>query len=162
MYAFLNGDDDATADPPPGNATTASNAPTSKASTPPSPSSSASPSPSPTDGVVPAAYLGTWTTTIENASGTNTRRLTIGQGEVGDTVLGLVAEGDTYHCEFSAGLSKRPGGEGPLEIGPSKVTSGEPLSSCSPGAASEVTLLADGRLQRINTGTGEKLTYTRR
>ncbi|SEQ70105.1 Serine/threonine protein kinase [Streptomyces sp. yr375] len=158
VYAYLTGDDT------PATGTTASNSPSQKAPTLlPSPSESASPSPgdSPSDGVVPAAYLGVWTTTIENATGTNKRQLTISQGEVGDAVLGLVAEGDTYRCEFTAALSKRPGGKGPLEIGPSKITTAAPRTACTPGAASEVTLLADGRLQRVNTGTGEKLTYTK-
>ena len=126
----------------------------------PSASASASASPS-RKGEVPAAYLGDWTATIKNDTGTNKRRLTISQGEVGDTVLVLAADGDSYHCEFTAALAGRPGGDGPLRIGPSKVTAGEPLSSCTPGAASEVALLPDGSLQRVNTGTGEKLTYTR-
>ncbi|WP_329219595.1 protein kinase [Streptomyces sp. NBC_01485] len=162
VYAFLTGDDT------PDTGAAASNSPSEKASTLPPESESASPadspfpSPSPSDGVVPAGYLGVWTTTIENASGTNKRQLTISQGEVGDPVLGLVAEGDTYRCEFTAALTKRPGGKGPLEIGPSKITTGDPLTACSPGAASEVTLLADGHLQRVNAGTGEKLTYSRR
>ncbi|MGW2046588.1 protein kinase domain-containing protein [Streptomyces sp. NPDC001858] len=163
VYAFMNGDGDPTANPAPGPSTSSS----PKASALPTPGGSESASPSAsasasaTDGVVPARYLGVWTTTIENETGSNTRRLTISQGQVGDAVLVLVADGDAYHCEFSATLSQRPGGQGPLAIGPSKVTAGEPLSSCSPGAASEVTLLADGRLQRVNTGTGEKLTYRR-
>ncbi|MEU1186806.1 protein kinase [Streptomyces sp. NPDC005859] len=160
VYAFMNGDDDATASPAPttSSAGKASELPSSDPTGSPSASSSASS----TDGVVPAAYLGTWTTTIESASGTDTRRLTLAQGQVGDKVLALVADGDGYHCEFSAALSRRPGGKGPLQIGPSKVTTGKPLSACSPGTASEVTLLADGRLRRVSTGTGEKLTYTRR
>ncbi|MCX5369035.1 protein kinase [Streptomyces sp. NBC_00015] len=165
VYAFMNGDDDGAANAAPATSggSTSSSAKASELPAPDaSPSPSASPSVSPANGVVPAAYLGTWTTTIENESGTNTRRLTLAQGKVGDAVLALVADGDGYHCEFSADLSERPGGEGPLKIGPSKVTTGEPLSSCSPGAASEVTLLADGTLRRVNTGTGEKLTYTRR
>ncbi|MEW2045027.1 protein kinase [Streptomyces sp. NPDC005476] len=162
VYAFMNGDDDdTTAHPTPGTSSAAkvsgSPSPDSTASS----SASGSPSASPTGGVVPAAYLGTWTTRIDSASGSDTRRLTLAQGQVGDAVLALVADGKGYHCEFSAALSRRPGGEGPLEIGPSKVTTGKPLSACSPGAASEVTLLADGRLRRVNTGTGEKLTYTR-
>lgn len=162
VYAFMNGDDDTTAHPDPG--TSSSSPSAAKQSPPPSPSGSpsASPSPSSSAGAVPAAFLGAWTTTIENETGTNTRRLTIAQGEVGDAVLTLVADGASYHCEFSAALTRRPGDGGPLLIGPSRVTAGEPLSSCSPGAASEVTLLADGRLQRVNTGTGEKLTYARR
>ncbi|GGR85219.1 hypothetical protein GCM10010269_25410 [Streptomyces humidus] len=162
VYAFMNGDGGSGADPAAG--ASASGTPSAKDSAPPSssaPGASASPSPSSSAGAVPAAFLGVWTTTIENETGTNTRRLTITQGETGDAVLALVADGKAYHCEFSATLTRLPAAGGPLQIGPSKVTAGRPLSSCSPGAASEVTLLADGRLQRTNTGTGEKLTYTR-
>ncbi|MFJ4524600.1 serine/threonine-protein kinase [Streptomyces sp. NPDC088810] len=125
----------------------------------PSPSASAA-------GAVPEAYLGTWRTTIDNAAGSNTRELTIKQGEVGDTVLTLVADGPTegggsYHCVFAAELAEQPGGNGPLEIGPSTVTSGEPASSCTPGEATEVTLLPDGRLKREKRSGGESLTYDR-
>ncbi|MFG3010145.1 protein kinase [Streptomyces cinerochromogenes] len=129
----------------------------------------ADPSPSPsasTAGAVPDAYLGTWRTTIDNASGSNTRELTIRQGDVGDTVLTLVADGPTegggsYHCVFEAELTDEPGGAGPLEIGPSTVTTGEPASSCTPGEATEVTLLPDGRLKRAKAGGGESLTYSK-
>ncbi|GGW62383.1 hypothetical protein GCM10010503_44590 [Streptomyces lucensis JCM 4490] len=118
------------------------------------------------DGAVPDAYLGTWQTTIDNANGANSRELTIRQGEVGDTVLTLVADGPTagggtYHCVFEATLAARPGGDGPLEIGPSTVTSGQPASSCTPGEATEVTLLPDGRLKRAKQSGGESLTYSR-
>ncbi|MER6045113.1 hypothetical protein ABT136_30940 [Streptomyces sp. NPDC001856] len=116
---------------------------------------------SPGEGAVPEAYLGTWSATIDNASGVNSRRLTLTQGQVGDDVLKLVADGDGYHCEFTADLARQPVDDGPLAIGPSTVTTGKPLSSCTPGAATEVTLLPDGRLQRLNRSTGEKLTYTR-
>ncbi|MEU6810388.1 serine/threonine-protein kinase [Streptomyces sp. NPDC046831] len=126
---------------------------------------SASPSASPSEGAVPAAYVGTWTATIDNASGVNTRQLVISQGEVGDSVLTLVADGPsgsgTYHCEFTARLIQQPAADGSLQIGPSTVTAGEPLSSCTPGAATEVTLLPDGTLDRVNTSNGEKLTYAR-
>jgi hypothetical protein len=160
VYALMNGDDDNAASPSP--SPSASRAADSSSPADPSPSTSPSTSPSASkDGEIPAAYLGDWTATIKNDTGTNKRRLTISQGEVGDTVLALAADGDSYHCEFSAALARRPGGDGPLRIGPSKVTAGRPLSSCTPGAASEVTLLPDGSLQRVNTGTGEKLTYTR-
>lgn len=84
---------------------------------------------------------------------------------MGDTVLSLVADGpsgsSTYHCVFQAELTAAPGAGGPLVIGPSEVTGGAPISSCSPGAASEITLLSDGRLRRVNTGSGESLTYTK-
>ncbi|MFF4759965.1 serine/threonine-protein kinase [Streptomyces sp. NPDC001292] len=132
----------------------------------PSPAASQPGSPSPAGGVVPTGYLGSWTATIDNAYGANGRRLTITQGNVGDTVLTLVADGPTdsggtYHCVFEARLAQRPSGGGPLEIGPSVVTTGRQSEGCNPGAATEVTLLPDGRLQRLNTGSGEKLTYTR-
>ncbi|MGW2424376.1 protein kinase domain-containing protein [Streptomyces sp. NPDC001709] len=129
------------------------------------PSDSASASAS-ADGVVPDAYLGTWGTTIDNANGTNTRQLTIRQGKVGDSVLTLVADGPTegggtYHCVFEAAITQQPGGEGPLEMGPSTVTSGEPASSCSPGEATEITLLPDGKLKRAKASGEESLTYTK-
>ncbi|MFJ4617509.1 protein kinase [Streptomyces sp. NPDC088812] len=165
VYALMNGggtDPAARPDPAP----TASAPATASGGEAASPAGSGGPSASPSAteqaGAVPADYLGTWATTVDGASGTDTRRLTLTQGEVGDTVLSLVADGDSYHCEFTAELLQRPSSEGPLRIGPSTVTTGEPLSSCSPGAPTEVTLLSDGRLQRVNTSTGEKLTYTRR
>ncbi|MGV9942490.1 protein kinase domain-containing protein [Streptomyces sp. NPDC003401] len=155
VYAVMNGDD-GTSGALPAPTTSAPATPTGPVT--PSPSGSSSPSPSPREGGIPEDYLGTWTTTI---NGTDTRRLTLAQGEVGDTVLRLVADGASYHCEFAAGLSRPPTARSPLSLGPSEVTTGEPLSSCSPGAATEVTLLSDGRLERLNPTTGEKLTYDR-
>ncbi|MES9520858.1 serine/threonine-protein kinase [Streptomyces capoamus] len=167
VYALMKngGGTDDKGDGRPGPAHTAGSAspdgsgPASPAGESPSPSPSASAA-----GAVPEAYLGTWRTTIDNASGSNTRELTIRQGEVGDTVLTLVADGPaggggSYHCVFAARLAREPGGSGPLEIGPSTVTTGEPASSCSPGEATEVTLLPDGRLKREKRGGGESLTY---
>ncbi|MFJ8788979.1 protein kinase [Streptomyces sp. NPDC102462] len=161
VYALLNGG--GTTDDKGGGGTATSAPPTGgPTGGTPSPTDSA-----PADGVVPAAYLGTWETSIENAAGHNTRELTITQGKVGDTVLTLVADGPaegggTYHCVFEAKLAEQPSGEGPLRIGPSTVASGEPLSSCSPGEATLVTLLPDGRLRRTKPAGGENLTYTRR
>ncbi|MGW1758512.1 protein kinase domain-containing protein [Streptomyces mirabilis] len=170
VYALMQGGtakgtDDAKA------SSAASTSPTSPDSPPPSsstPSSTPSDSPSPRTsqgGTIPEGFLGTWDASIDNATGHNTRRLTIQQGAVGDTVLSLVADGpsgsSTYHCVFQAELTTAPGAGGPLVIGPSEVTGGAPISSCSPGAASEITLLPDGRLRRVNTGSGESLTYTK-
>ncbi|MFI6207470.1 serine/threonine-protein kinase [Streptomyces sp. NPDC051041] len=165
VYALMSGagggrGGDATAAP------TATGGPADPTPSPtPSPTATAGTS-APADGAVPAAYLGTWTTTIDNADGRHTRRLTLQQGEVGDTVLSLTADGPagggTYHCVFQAALTEEPGADGPLRVGPSTVTVGRPRSSCSPGAATEITLLADGRLRRVNVSTGETLTYTRR
>ncbi|KUN24044.1 serine/threonine protein kinase [Streptomyces antibioticus] len=159
VYALMSSGGDDKADPKP--------TPTTSAPTTPGPSPTPTePSPTPTtsapaDGTVPAGYLGTWTAGIDNADGHHTRQLTIQQGEVGDTVLSLVADGPDYHCVFQAALTESPGSDGPLEIGPSTVTVGEPATSCSPGAATEITLKSDGTLERVNTGNGEKLTYTK-
>jgi hypothetical protein len=117
----------------------------------------------PVDGEVPPKYLGTWDSRIDNATGHHTRRLVIKQGEVGDTVLYVIADGPsrdggTYHCRFAAELASVPADDGPLRIGPSTVTVAEPASACNPGGASTVTLLSDRTLQRID---GEQLTYTK-
>ncbi|MFE9607926.1 protein kinase [Streptomyces sp. NPDC006012] len=132
----------------------------------PSPAASGDASSPPADGAVPDGYLGTWRATIDNANGSSTRELTIAQGKVGDPVLtlaadGPVAGGGSYHCEFRAPLAEQPGSQGPLQIGPSTVSSGEPATSCRPGAATEITLLSDGRLRRTAQDGGETLTYTR-
>ncbi|MDQ1028211.1 serine/threonine protein kinase [Streptomyces umbrinus] len=123
------------------------------------------PEETPTDGAIPVKYLGTWTASIDNATGHNTRELTIQQGEVGDTVLSLTADGPagsgTYHCVFRAELSEAPSAGGPLRIGASEVTAGRPATSCSPGEATELTVLPDGRLRRVNTSNGDELTYTK-
>lgn len=169
VYALMSGDGDDQAGGDPSPSVTG---PTTPGETPPDRQQQPSPTRStqtasapPSDGAIPVDYLGTWTTTIDNADGVHTRELTLQQGETGDTVLSLVADGPTangtYHCLFQADLVEAPAGDGPLSIGPSTVTSGEPRSSCSPGAATEITLLPDGTLERTNTGTDEKLTYTR-
>ncbi|MEU7468843.1 protein kinase [Streptomyces sp. NPDC044984] len=168
VYALMSGEGtgnraggDPTAAPSPGGASR-STGPTTPEDTQPTgtqgPSASAS-----ADGAVPADYLGSWSTTIDNASGEHTRRLTLQQGEVGDTVMSLVADGPadsgTYHCVFEARLTGGSGNR--LELGPSSVAVGQPRSACTPGSASEILLLPDGSLQRVNTGNGEQLTYTR-
>ncbi|MER5381771.1 hypothetical protein ABT040_16030 [Streptomyces sp. NPDC002688] len=125
------------------------------------------PSPSPSavvSGDVPEAYLGSWSTTISNATGKNTRSLVVKQGRIGDDVLILVADGPvesgTYHCVFTAPLAAVSSG-GQLKLGPSTVTSGIPLSSCSPGGPSTLTLESGNTLRRINSKTKDTLTYTR-
>lgn len=169
VYALMNGDDDG--DRAGGGPTGTPTAGTSQ-NPGPGPDGSTStadvdrPSTSPggQDGTIPTAYLGTWATTIDNASGAHTRRLTIRQGSVGDTVLSLFADGPTgngtYHCVFEADLLNAPGADGPVRVGPSTVADG-PSASCTPGAPSQVSLLPNGALERTNTSTGEKLTYTR-
>lgn len=142
----------------------------SAASSGPSPGSPSQKTPSPQEkngeGSLPAGYLGTWSGTIDNGSGRSTRELVIQQGEVGDTVLSLTAKGPlgtggAYHCVFQADLEERPSGGSSVRIGSSRVTDGEPMSSCTPGKPTVLTLLPDGSLRREAADTGESLTYTR-
>lgn len=118
----------------------------------------------PVGGEVPPDYLGTWDSNIDNATGHHTRQLVIQQGDVGDSVLLLTADGPTkdggtYHCVFTAELASVPTRDGPLHIGTSTATVAEPSTACiAHGAASTVTLLPDGRLQRVDS---EDLTYTK-
>ncbi|MFE2595839.1 protein kinase [Streptomyces sp. NPDC059396] len=160
VYAFMNGgsaQDDGQAE---GSASPAPKAPAD--STPPS-----SPTASPTDtagaGAVPEEYLGSWSSGLETAAGFSTRRLVIRQGEIGETVLTLTADGPAqdggkYHCVFEAPLAAAPEPGAPLRIGPSEVTEGEPMSSCTPGKPTELTIRPDGSLHRESKG-GESLTY---
>ncbi|WP_105973066.1 serine/threonine-protein kinase [Streptomyces geranii] len=151
VVARMNGDDDT---------------PSQQLTPTPTPTSSGG-SASPDAGAVPSGYLGTWTASIDNSTGHNTRRLTITQGRAGDQVLTLVADGPTgsgsssYHCVFEAGLAQQPTADAPLSIGPSKVTTAEPASYCTPGGATTLTLLPDGTLRRATASGGEQLTYTK-
>ena len=166
VYALMNGGGGNKGDDKAGPAPTTAAPGTSGPNTsqpPPTATASASVSAA-SGGAVPAGYLGTWTATITNKDGANTRQLTIRQGKVGDALLTLVADGPTtsgnYHCVFQAQLTADPGGNGPLELGPSTVTQGDP-GYCKPGGATEISLLPNGTLQRVNTSNGEKLDYTR-
>ncbi|MFJ4361372.1 serine/threonine-protein kinase [Streptomyces massasporeus] len=164
VYALMQGGGDDRADDGAGPTQGTSAPPTTPG---PSPTTSQpDTSASPADGAIPAGYLGTWTTTIDNADGEHSRSLTIQQGEPGDTILSLVADGPTkgggtYHCVFEGRLTAAPGTGGALAIGPSTVKVGQPRTACTPGAATEVTLLSDGTLERVNTSSGERLTYTK-
>jgi hypothetical protein len=164
VFALLNGRGGGGGQDDPKASATASGAttPGQSASQPPATASDSPSDPATQGGTVPEAFLGTWDAVIDNDSGHHTRRMTIQQGEVGDPVLTVTADGGNYHCVFQAALATAPGAGGPLEIGPSQVTVGEP-PSCKPGDASEVTLLPDGRLRRAKTGSAAEaeLTYTK-
>ncbi|MFG2651678.1 serine/threonine-protein kinase [Streptomyces sp. NPDC048436] len=115
------------------------------------------------EGAIPDEFLGTWSGSIENDLGTNPRQLVLQQGEVGDTVISITADGPTktggtYHCLFRGKLESASGNT--VRLGPTDVIDGEP-ANCKPGQASTVTLLSDGRLHRENTGTDKGLTYTK-
>ncbi|RPE42018.1 serine/threonine protein kinase [Streptomyces sp. Ag109_O5-1] len=159
VYALMNNgggsDDNAN-----GNVSRSPSASAPATSGEPSPTQSDSSSATPA-GTVPAGFLGTWSTAIDNSTGHNTRELTIRQGAVGDSVLTLVADGPGYHCEFTAKLTGKPGSAGPLAIGPSKVTTGKPRSACTAGEATEVTLLSGGKLKRATKDGNESLTYSK-
>lgn len=149
VYAFMNGD---------GTGKTAS----------PGPSASTGSDGRQQDGkgAVPEDFVGTWSGSIPGDQGPSTRTLTIRQGDVGDQVLALTAEGplesgSTYHCEFTAPLARAVAEDGPVRIGPSTVSSGRPASSCTPGKPTELALLPDGSLRRTTAGTGESLIYTK-
>lgn len=111
VYALMQGGDDDRADDGAGPAQGTSAPPTTPG---PSPTTSQpDTSTSPADGTIPTGYLGTWATTIDNADGEHSRSLTIQQGEPGDTVLSLVADGPTkgggdYHCVFEGRLTAQP------------------------------------------------------
>lgn len=168
VYALMKkGDDGGKADDAKGGATTS--APETPGPTTPEPTDAgASPdetTESPDAGTIPEGFLGTWDATLDGSDGADTRQLVIQQGEVGDTVLTLTADGPlegggTYHCVFEAALTEEPADGGPLEIGPSTVTTGEPAASCSPGAATTVALLPDGQLRRVDTA-GKSVTYSK-
>uniref|UniRef100_A0AAU2VSZ9 Protein kinase n=1 Tax=Streptomyces sp. NBC_00008 TaxID=2903610 RepID=A0AAU2VSZ9_9ACTN len=169
VYALMNGSGDTTAAPK--RSSTPSPAKGSSGANSGSPDGSQDPSPT-DDGTggdedgIPEGYLGTWSGGIDNAVGHSTRQLVIQQGGVGDTVLSLTAEGPTdnggtYRCVFEADLTDVVTDDAPLRIGPSKVTLGEPMSSCTPGGPTTLTLLPDGTLSRENTDNGETLTYTK-
>ncbi|MFF3785487.1 protein kinase [Streptomyces sp. NPDC001933] len=167
VYALMNGKP---VEPTPG--PTGSASPTDTSSGSPGTDDPSSPDPSPgdgkknSDGPIPSGYLGTWSGSIENAAGHSTRKLVIQQGTVGQSVLTLTADGPldtggTYHCVFQAELTTEPAPGGPVEVGPSTVTVGEPMTSCTAGKATTLTLLPDGSLRRENNDNGEQLTYTK-
>ncbi|WP_030547527.1 serine/threonine-protein kinase [Streptomyces albus] len=119
---------------------------------------SGSPSPRPTPGAVPQEYLGTW----EAAFGTaeqDVRRFTLVQGDAGDPVFRLDADGPGYHCEFSARL--RDGGP-PVELSASTVEVAQPDTACRPGPVTTLELEPDGSIRRVfSEGTEKPLVYTR-
>ncbi|MGV9785826.1 hypothetical protein ACWEIK_00905 [Streptomyces sp. NPDC004673] len=105
-------------------------------------------------GLVPEGFLGDWETRVDGAG---VRRLTLGQGRVGERVLSLVVDDAHRHCAFAAELVRPPDADGPLRVGAADVTSG----ACTAGAPSVLTLLPDGRLKREDTGGTESLIYQR-
>ncbi|MFD0413114.1 serine/threonine-protein kinase [Streptomyces sp. NPDC127108] len=166
VYATMKGDD---GDPKARGGGDGKNRESSAPETPGSPSESDSgPSPSPStsavsDKTVPDKFIGTWNGTVSGDAGLSTRRLTIQQGQEGDTVLSMTADGPlegggTYHCVFQGELESAS--EDRLSIGPTRVTVGGP-PACDPGKPTVVTILPSGELHRVNTDGTRALTYTK-
>ncbi|MEU6822637.1 protein kinase [Streptomyces atriruber] len=164
VYAVMNGDGTEEKQSAEAAGNSASSTPKTPGVTSPSPAPT-SPDPSASDageGTVPDKYLGTWTGGLDTDDGHSTRELTVQQGEVGDTVLSVTADGPadgggTYHCVFQGKLVSAS--DERLRIGPTEVTVGEPMTSCTPGDPSVVTILGNGKLRRANTDGSGELTY---
>ncbi|MFC4035904.1 serine/threonine-protein kinase [Streptomyces polygonati] len=108
---------------------------------------------SPAADALPSGMVGTWRTTLPGGTGTpGTRTLTIRP----DGSAELLGEGDGYSCSWSMRVAA-PGP--PVELSPSKLTSGPP-ASCEPGEATTLTLLDSTHLRRSNvSGDRAPLTY---
>ncbi|GAA0476809.1 serine/threonine-protein kinase [Streptomyces sp. NPDC046215] len=129
----------------------------SAGSTPPSPAPGSGPA-TPVSGAVPREFLGSWHFTFDVSGHANYRRLVLRQGSVGATVATINASGTTddgtaYRCAWAASLTGGGTSGTPLRLSPSRVTLGEPATACPPGEATELTLLANGRLSRYFVGT---------
>ncbi|WP_327415345.1 serine/threonine-protein kinase [Streptomyces sp. NBC_01233] len=94
---------------------------------------------------LPEAYLGTWHAT----HGSQTWRLTLTRGAVGDPVMSLAVEAPGLACAWTAPLRHAPD---PVELDASTVTSGTP-TTCTPGGWSRLRLLPDGTLRRELVGS---------
>ncbi|MFJ4713109.1 serine/threonine-protein kinase [Streptomyces sp. NPDC088785] len=118
-------------------------------------------------GEIPAGFLGTWSGAIDNASGHHPRQITIQQGERGDTVMSLTADGydkagAAYHCVFQGELTSASGST--LHIGGTVAVVAEPKADCAAGRPSTITALPSGELRRDMTdaaGKKQTLTYTK-
>ncbi|MER6195840.1 serine/threonine-protein kinase [Streptomyces sp. NPDC001586] len=144
VYAVMSGADDPR---PPVGSTRTPTAPvpgTPSAPTPASASASGSGS-SPAAGGLPEAYLGTWYAT----HGSQTWRLTLTRGAVGDPVMSLAVDAPGFACAWTAPLRSVPD---PVELDASTVTSGAP-PTCTAGTWSRLRLLPDGTLQRELAGS---------
>ena len=108
----------------------------------------------PAGATVPGGMVGVWRTSFNSADeGDNTRTLTVH----GDGTVDLAGESASYTCTWSMRVVA-PGP--PVRLSPSKVVSGTPLSSCSPGDATTLTLVDSTHLRRDNVDPGKSpLTY---
>ncbi|MFE7184338.1 serine/threonine-protein kinase [Streptomyces erythrochromogenes] len=107
-------------------------------------------------GSLPEAYAGTWQAVRDS----QTWRLTLTRGEVGEQVMSLDVQGPGFACSWTAAL-RGAAGPGPVELDASTVTSGAP-PTCTAGGRSRLVLLPDGALRRELAGSdGPPLDYRR-
>lgn len=106
-------------------------------------------------GALPGKYLGTWQTTVRKEPA-DTRTLVIRQGDVGDTVMSLTANGPQYRCVFRARLVSV--GPDTVRLSKSTVVRGSP-GSCTPGGPSTLVPAGKDKLRRMSGDN--TLTYTR-
>ncbi|GGY04816.1 serine/threonine-protein kinase [Streptomyces hiroshimensis] len=145
-----------------GPGTSAPSAPSTAGSTPaPAPATS----PGPGDdtgtgtGTGPQAFAGTWQSTFGSGTRTNNRTITISRGTAVSVTIqgsGVLDDGTSYSCQWSATATGGGTGGAPLRIGPSSVTQANPTSACQPGSASDLVLLPDGRMRRDFVDSGTK------
>ncbi len=157
VYAVMSGAEDPR--PPvgtpriPATATAAATTATATASPSPSGAHGSGASGYATTGL-PEAYLGTWQAT----HGSQTWRLTLTRGAIGDPVMSLAVEDPGFACAWTAPLRSAPD---PVALDASTVTSGAP-PTCTPGPWSRLRLLPDGTLSRELAGSDNPpLTYRR-
>ncbi|WP_030372965.1 serine/threonine-protein kinase [Streptomyces rimosus] len=107
-------------------------------------------------GSIPQKFLGEWES--KSVKGSPAYRFTLTQGETGDTVMAMEANGATYHCEFKAILMNAGP---PLRLGPTTVVAG-PATACQPGSPSTLRIHSDGKLRRVFDNGKATLTYTKK
>ncbi|SFF52306.1 Serine/threonine protein kinase [Actinacidiphila alni] len=108
------------------------------------------------DSPVPSAMVGVWRTSFStDEEGDNTRTLTV----KADGTVELSGDSATYACFWTMHVTSAGP---PVALSPSKVVTGTPASSCSPGGATTLTLVDDTHLRRDNVDAGKApLTYTK-
>ncbi|WP_046777812.1 serine/threonine-protein kinase [Streptomyces yangpuensis] len=99
----------------------------------------------PVSGSLPEAYVGTW----QAVRGSQTWRLTLTRGGVGEPVMALSVQDPGFDCAWTASLRSA---HDPVELDASTVTSGAP-PTCAAGGRSRLLLLPGDTLRRELAGS---------
>jgi hypothetical protein len=120
----------------------------------PSPTGTGTPTAAAANGL--KAMIGTWQTSFTSAdNGDNTRTLTVHA----NGVVELYGASASYSCTWNMMVTDAGP---PVRLSPSKVVTGSPASSCSPGDASTLSLVDATHLRRSDVDDGKApLTYTK-